>query len=163
LAAELKKKFKRIYAIVIIVVLLVVALSYAVYTLTYVAPTGPGPVEIEVVTDKPSYLQGEQVHFSIYVNNTQNWNVPKPSTVSFQIENYSSQTVCIDYVNPPPTFAAHSRTLFFNDEWNQETGTGINRTLVQSDNYTLTVTLGGPVDYGAPANCTFEIKPNVQP
>ena len=94
MAAEPKKKFKRIYAIVIIVVLLVVALSYAVYTLTYVAPTGPGPVEIEVVTDKPSYLQSEQVHFSIYVNNTQNWNVPKPSTVSFQIENYSSQTVC---------------------------------------------------------------------
>ena len=159
--AEPVKKSKRVYAIIVAALLIVAALSVAVYALTSPAPTGPGPVKIEITTDKTSYVQGEQVHFSVYVNNTQNWRVPKPFTISFQIGNYSSQTVCIDYTNPPPTFPAHSRTFFFSHDWNPQTGSGNNHTFVEPGFYTLTVTLDGSVDYGGPANCTFEIKPNV--
>ncbi len=154
-----KRKFKRIYAIAIIAVLIVAALSYVVYTLTYVAPTGPGPVEIEVVTDKPSFLQGEEVQFSIYVNNPHEWRVLYPSSVMYQIES-DVRGASIDYTNPYPSFPAHSRILFETHVWDQKTGTGSNQTLVQPGNYTLTVTFNGPVDYGAPTNYTFEIKPS---
>ena len=154
------KKLKLILAIIVAAVLIVTVLSVTVHVLTAPAPTGPGPVKIEVVTDRASYLQGEMINFSIYINNIQNWNVPHPTTVTYQIENYSTETVCIDYVNPPPTFPAHSRTFFISYVWNQETGNETYRTLVKPGNYTFTVSLSGPVDYGASANYTFEIKPN---
>jgi hypothetical protein len=154
------KKSKRIYVVIIVAVFIIAALSFTAYSLTAPGPTGPGPIKIEIMSDKPVYLQGEQAHFSIYINNTQNWRIPKPTTISFQIENYSSKTVCIDYVNPPPTFPAHSREFFYDYNWNQQTG-GSNSKQVEPGYYTLTVTLEGSVNYGAPAKYTFEIKPNV--
>lgn len=153
-------KSKRIYAVIAAALLIVAILSVTLYVLTQPGPTGPGPVKIDIITDKPIYLQGEQTHFSIYVNNTQNWRIPEPTTISFQIGNYSSTTVCIDYVNPPPTFPAHSREFFYDYDWNQQTGTGSNSKQVEPGYYTLTVTLEGSVNYGAPAKFTFEIKAN---
>jgi hypothetical protein len=162
LKAKPKKKFKRIHTIIIVAVLLIAALSYAVYTLTYTVPNGPGPVEIEVLTDKPSYVQGENITFSIYVNNPHDWRVPYPSLVTYQIGNESTG-VNIDYTLPYPSFPAHSRTFFENYSWNQMVGSASNRMLVEPGNYTLTVTLNGSVDYGTPKNFSFEIKPNAQP
>ncbi len=154
-------KSKRIYVVIAATVLIIAILSISIYVLTQPGPTGPGPVKIDIITDKTVYVQGEQVHFSIYINNTQNWRIPKPTTISFQIGNYSSKTVCIDYANPPPTFPAHSREFFYDYDWNQQTSSGSNSIQVEPGYYTLTVTLDGPVNYGAPANYTFEIKSNI--
>jgi hypothetical protein len=156
-----KRKIKRIYVVIAVAALLVAALSYGFYTLTMSSRTGPGPVDIVVVADQPVYLQGDLVQFSIYVNNTHDWRVIEPSTVQYQIAN-DTQTVNIDQTNPAPTFAAHSSTLLQIHTWDQKTNSSGNRIQVSPGNYTLTVTLGGAVNYGASANCTIEIKPNPQ-
>jgi hypothetical protein len=134
LEAKTKRKFKRLHAIIIVAVLLTAALGFAVYTLTS-NQTGPGPVKIEVEAGQPSYLQGELVQFYVYVNNTQNWPVIQPSTVTYQMGT-DSQTACIDYVNPPPTFAPHSRTLLQIHTWNQKTASNGTQTAVEPGNYT---------------------------
>jgi hypothetical protein len=126
---------------------------------------GPGPVEIKVTTDKPYYLQGEEVNFTITVNNPQNWPVRYPGFVGTTIENeglsISSPSVFLDYAMPEPTFPAHSRTLYNPPHlsWNQTMDLNGTAVQVPPGNYTLTVSLSGP-GYDESNNCTFEIRQN---
>ena len=128
---------------------------------------GPGPVEIEVAFDKAFYLQGEEVYFSIYVNNQQDWKVPRPSGITYQIKENDSfidgYTVYSEFPpGPIPTFPARSRTLYNTYIWDQKTGPVGNRTQVQPGNYTFTVIFenNGLIEYGHGGNCIFEIQPN---
>jgi len=165
---EPKKRSRRFYLILIATVLsLAIIVGVVVFELSNVGQTsyGPGPVEIEVTTDKPFYLQGEEVYFVIYVNNPQDWPVPYPNFPGYRIEkdglNIEEGGVNIDYVMPIPTFPAHSRTLFNpNLHWNQKMDLNGTLVQVQPGNYTLTVYFNpGLVDYGDGGNCTFEIRP----
>jgi hypothetical protein len=129
---------------------------------------GPGPVEIEVVSDKPIYMQGEEVNFTIYVTNPQNWSVPEPLGVIYRISRNDSEVFGGDKhisfgVNPPPSFPAHSRKLYETRVWDGKVGTSDNRTLAPPGIYTFTVAFDGPVDYGDSGNCTFEIRQNYPP
>ena len=151
-----KKKFKRIYTIAVLAVLIILVFSFIVYSLNS-GPIGPGPVEIQIIADKPCYMQGETVHFSIYINNTHDWRVVKPSLIEYTIGN-SGTSLNINYAKAD-YFAAHSRTLFNTYQWNQKIGHGSNQTFVAPGNYTLSVSLEGPVDYGPAENCPFQIKP----
>jgi hypothetical protein len=58
LQAHSKKKLKWIYVIVIAAVLIAAVLSYFLSAVTAPAATGPGPVKIEVSTDKPLFTRG---------------------------------------------------------------------------------------------------------
>jgi len=118
---------------------------------------GPGPVYIEEVKiGKLYYLQGEKVNLTVTVNNPQDWPVPEPSFVGYVIENEGFSLgecgVFIDYATPPPTFPAHSRTLYSPDTQGL-TLPG------RPGNYKLIVSLRG-WGYDDKGNCTLEIRPN---
>jgi hypothetical protein len=162
---EPKKRSRRFYLVVFVAILLLTLIvDIAVYDV-YVGRTsyGPGPVEIEVTTDKQFYLQGEEATFTICVNNPQNWPVPYPHSIVGVIEKDGVYIAGvgggqIDYAGVP-TFPPHSKTLSWASlMWNQKSD--VNGTLVQvhSGNYTYIVTFGGLVDYGNSGNCTFEIR-----
>jgi hypothetical protein len=129
-----------------------------VLVLSNPGPTGPGPVDINVITGKDSFAKGEVISFSIYVNNTHEWNVPQPSVIKYQI-GPSTHMVCIDYAKPMPIFPAHSNTLLATYSWNQKTGVVGNQTFIEPGNYTITVSLDGMVDYGLPGNRAITIQP----
>ena len=122
---EPKKRSKRFYAILVAAILtLAIMVGVVIFELSNVGQTsyGPGPVDIEVIADKPFFLQGEEVNFTMHVNNPQDWPVPYPLQITYQIErdNHSVDGVTI-FVNPAPgsisTFPAHSRTLYDTYVW----------------------------------------------
>ena len=167
---QLKKRSRSFYVVLVAAVLLSVEIVGVVIFEFYNSahPSyGPGPVYIEVTTDKPVYLQGEEVNFTITVNNPQDWPVTTPFFVGTTIEkdgfSIYSPSVFIDYAMPIPTFPAHSRTLYSPPlpAWNQTVYLNGTLVQVQPGNYTLTVTLSG-YHYDDSANCTFEIRQNQQ-
>lgn len=165
-----KKRSRRYYLILTATVLsLAIIVGVIVFELSNAGQTsyGPGPVNIEVTTDKPFYLQGEEVYFIVYVNNPQDWPVPYPSFPAYSIDkngvNIAGGGVNINYAMPIPTFPAHSRKLFNCSayQWNQKMYLNGNLVQAQPGNYTLTVYFEGPVDYGDGSNCNFEIRPTL--
>jgi len=149
------QKSRRVYVVLALVVLgLAMAL---VFRLTSPPVTGTGPVNIEIETDKQSYLPGVEVQFRVYVYNPRFWHVPYPSMVEYRIGN-EGLTRQMTLTSPPPTFVPWSRVLYDTYVWDQKAGTGGNRTQVQPGNYTLTVSFGGPVDYGKGGSCAIEIR-----
>jgi hypothetical protein len=141
--------------LVAIALLIVVVWGYLFFVSTY---TGPGPIEIEITTEKSVYTQGEEVQFSIYVDNQQDWRVIYPSTAYYRIGEDWALKIEGDYGSFVQYFPPHSRTLYRTYIWDQKTGE--NLTLVQPGNYTFTVSFDGPVDYGNGGNYTIEIRPN---
>ena len=159
------KRHRHFYVILVVAVLTLAIMIGIVIFLLGVGNTnyGPGPVNIEVTTDKPLYLQGEEIQFSIYVNNPQNWPVPYPTYVALRAKGTDVQPVDIYNVNINPpldsisTFPPHSRTLWDTAVlWDQKIDR--NGTLVQPGNYTVVVSFDGLVNYGDGGNCTIEIQ-----
>jgi hypothetical protein len=151
---EPKKRSRRFYVILTVAILtLAIIIGVVIFEWSNLGQTsyGPGPVEIEVKADKPFYLQGEDVNFTIYVNNPQDWPVLYPSMVDYRIEN-GCLTKQITLASPIPLFPAQSRTLYDTYFWDQKVP-------APPGNYTLNFSFGGPVDYGSGGNCTFEIRP----
>jgi hypothetical protein len=162
---EPKKKSRRFYLVLVAAVLLIaVIVGVVIFEFFNIGNIrdGPGPVYIdEVTTDKPYYLQGEEVNFTVTVNNPQDWPVQYPNVVEYRIGN-ESLTKQITLASPVPSFPAQSRTLYDTYFWDQKVHLNdLNHTLVPAPpgNYTLNVSFGGPVDYGSGGNCTFEIRP----
>lgn len=162
------KRHRRFYLILIVAVLtLAIIIGIALFLLGIGNTNyGPGPVNIEVTTDKPFYMQGEEVNFTIYVNNPHDWPVEYPWLVEYIIEkdflDIDGVSVNIDFApGRITTFPSHSRTLYGN-MWHWDQKMYVNKTFtreqVQLGNYTLTVSFDGRVDYGDSGNCTFEIK-----
>jgi hypothetical protein len=158
-----KKKSKRFYTILAVTVLLLALLAgVVIFEWSNLGRTnyGPGPVDIEVTTDKTFYLQGEEVHFNIYVNNPQDWQVGHPTTVAHEV-NEDNQSIYSDhfekdYGDSWPAFPAHSKTLFETYSWNQK---NINGSSTEPGNYTLTVTFyHGLIDYGNAGTYSFEVQ-----
>ncbi len=166
---EFKKRSRRFCLILIITVFSIAIITgVIVFELSNAGQTsyGPGPVDIEVTTDKPFYLAGEEVYFTVYVNNSQNWPVPFPFYPGYSVDrdgvNIAGGGVHITYEMPMPTFPANSRTLFNCSayHWNQKMYLNETFPLEQAPpgNYTLTVYFEGEVDYGEASKCTFEIR-----
>ena len=160
-----KKQSIRFYLIVATVLLIAAVVGAVAFFLFNNIQTyyGPGPIEIEVISNKLVFAQSEDISLTIYVDNLQDWPVPYPLEVTYQIDRNGNfvdgYTV---FAEPPPgrisTFPAHSRTLWETYVWNQKIGTGNNRTQVLPGNYTFTVSFGQIVDHGHGGNCTFEIR-----
>ncbi len=80
---------------------------------------------VQAVTDKSSYTQGEAVSISVYVINGKDESFVQPTIISYKVLNSAEQEVysllkAITFINPPPTFPAHSKTLFNSEVWNPE-------------------------------------------
>jgi hypothetical protein len=156
---EPKKRSRRFYLVLVAVILLIEAVvGVAVFEFSDIGNIhyGPGPVYIdEVTTDRPYYLQGEEVNLTVTVNNPQDWPVPEPSYVGYAIEKgglFIEQCgVFIDYAMPIPTFPAHSRTLYSPPAYGKPK--------VRPGNYTLIVSFDGGSNKVS-GNCTLEIRPN---
>jgi len=148
---EPKKRSRRFYVILTAAILtLAIIIGVVIFEWSNLGQTsyGPGPVDIEVTTDKLFYLQGEEVNFTVTVNNPQDWPVQYPNVVEYRIGN-ESLTKQITLASPVPSFPAQSRMLYDTYFWGP----------APPGNYTLNVSFGGPVDYGSGGNCTFEIRP----
>lgn len=163
---EPKKRSKRFILLLIAVVLLITVIGGTVFFRLPVfrqASYGPGPIDIEVTTDKPSYLKGERIKFIAYVNNFQNWSVIEPDFADFQISMNGSiierRCVFMDFsIDDIPVFPAHSQTSYEPPlSWEQKAD--INGTFAQvpSGVYTLILTLQGS-GYSNTGNFTFEIR-----
>ncbi len=160
--AKKSRKFHLVLAtafLLIIVIIIAFFLSQTSY--------GPGPVDIEVSSDKQVYLQGEEVKFIIYVNNSHDWNVPYPNSVTYIIEKDGVFVASIGggqitYVKPGPMFDPSTKTRYQEGlmPWDQKTHLNGSLVQVHPGNYTLIITFDGAVDYGNSGNCTFEIRPN---
>jgi hypothetical protein len=158
------KKFRRFYLVLVAAFLLIAVLIIAVFLNQ--TSYGSGPVEMAVASDKPFYLQGEEVNFAIYVNNPHDWNVPYPCSVNYIIGKDGVYVASIGggqiTYDELPMFSPNTNTSYqvLLMPWNQKLH--VNGTNVQAElgNYTLTVTFNGAVDYGDSGNCTFEIRPN---
>jgi hypothetical protein len=148
-----KKKLRWWLTIVLAAVVLFASVVIIWHEFTNVK-TGPGPVDIEIVPDKPYYVQGENVNFSIYINNPHEWNVEYPWKKTYTLGN-DAQIVDMELSPDLPSFPAHSRVLYDTSLWKPNRSS----ILANPGNYTFTVTLGGHVDYGTEATCTFEIRP----
>jgi hypothetical protein len=122
---------------------------------------GPGPVDIEVFSNKFVYAQGEEVNFTIYVNNPQNWSVLEPFSVTHEM-NRTNELVLSDWTEidfaERPSFPPHSRTLYDTRVWDGKVRSGDNLTLAPPVIYTYFVTFKGSGGYGNGGNCTFEIR-----
>jgi len=160
---EHKKKSKRFYITfgsVLFIAALVSAITLWVYVINQ-THYGPGPINIEVTSNKPVYLSGEQVNFTIIVCNEHDWPVPYPNSVICLVERDGLYITSIgggqlDYITLP-MFAPHSKTLYLtNFLWNQKMGN--NGTLVEPGNYTYSVTFNSDlVNYSSSGKCYFEI------
>ncbi len=160
---EPKKRSRRFYIIlsaaVLLLAVIIGAAIFEFYSANQTTP-GPGPVDVEVVPDKLSYVQGEEITFEIYVSNPQDWPVEYPYSIRYVIEKDGHAVLGEDeYASYPPDvvpkFSAHSRTSF---SWNWNQKAYLNGTLAQVEpgNYTLTVSFNvlGSSNSG---NCTFAI------
>jgi hypothetical protein len=158
---EPKRKSRRLYLVLAAAVLLITILSVAVFSGLFQTTYGIGPVDIEITPDKPFYLQGEEVNFTIYVYNPHDWPVAHPQSVLCIIEREgvyvdSLGGGLIDYASPFPTIAPHSE-ITYRESWNQKRDINGTHTQVEPGNYTLIVSLEGP-SFDNSGNCTFEIR-----
>jgi hypothetical protein len=165
---EPKKRSRRFYVIFAAAILtLAITVGVVIFEWSSEGQTsyGQGPVYIdEVATGKPYYFQGEEVNFTVTVNNPHDWPVGYPGSVGYLIEKDGlwilQGDLCIDYANPRPEFPAHSRTVFYESSltWDQKMAVSDgSRGQAPPGNYTLKVYLSGP-SYNPSANCTFEIR-----
>ena len=159
----------RISGYVNFAVLLIAIISLFVFLGLFQTNYGIGAVDIEVTPDKPFYLQGEEVNFTIYVGNPHNWSVAYPCSVRYMIEKDGVDIASLGggqimYSAPHPTFHPHSKTLYreFLMPWNQKTNLNKTRVQVEPGNYTFTVSLEGP-SFDNSGNCTFEIRQSNTP
>ncbi len=147
------KKFKYLFIGVILSAIIVTSV-YAILILSKI--TGQGPVELDIIPDKASCYQGDNVTFSIHVTNPHDWGVPEPNVIDYGIVGVDVRSTTASYSNCP-TFAPHSKNLFWTYTWNTRLS---NQTLAPPGNYTCIIMLRGAVDYGVSANCTVTVLPN---
>ena len=136
-----------------ILAIVIASLGYSLLKQPHVE-IGEGPLQLEVLSDKPTYLQGETATFYVYVINPQNWSIRQPTTLFISIVENLSQVVNINYGWNDPTIPPNSKKLFYTQTWDTATG-GENQTRVQPGNYTFTAKLWDPHD--SEVNCTVSI------
>jgi hypothetical protein len=149
----LRKRF--LFSALIIIVVLTSIIAFVVYSnqnYYNVDNYDSGIVDIKVVPTKSYYLQGENINFTIYVNNKQDRPVRYPTSIYHVIEqNKSIIFDQIEYANyvidQIPTFPAHNETIL-PLMWDQKIR--VNDTIVQAEpgNYTFKILFIPTEDYG---------------
>ncbi|MCW4003575.1 MAG: hypothetical protein NWE95_06665 [Candidatus Bathyarchaeota archaeon] len=158
------KKFKRAYAAIVVLIVGLVILGYVILSNIpgNLAPVGPEPVNLEVVTEKTTYAQGENVTFLIYENNTQDWAVYKPTAYGYWVSNSQGNVVWESggfHVDFPPsnnTYPAHYGNAW-RAIWDQTVTIDNRTTMAPPGDYTFTYLIDAP--YIVQANCAVTIKP----
>ncbi len=158
----MRKRF--LFSALIIIVVLTSIIAFVVYSdlNNYNPDNSPGVVNITVAPTKSYYLQGEEINFTIHVNNEQNRPIVYPTLIYYLIrQNESIIYELKEYANFPagqiPTFPAHSEKVI-TYVWNQKINVNGTIVQVQPGNYTFTISFNPIGDYGLGGNCSFEIK-----
>ena len=161
---EPKKRSRRFLVLIAAAVLIAVTIGVVLFEMSNLDQTnyGPGPVEIDVTSDKPFYLQGEEINFTIYVTNPQDWPIAHPYFEGLSIEKegifIDGGSMHIDYpTGGIPAFPAHAKTLYGKWDWDQKMDLNGTHAQAETGNYTFVVSLIGP-NYDNTGNCTFEIR-----
>lgn len=146
-----KNQHRKFYLGLATAAVLIVVLLVAFFAFQGLAGRDPllynNAVTVQAVTDKTTYPRGENITISVYVINGKNEAVIYPSSAGYSVENSNGTEIFgfgqdISWAPPYPTFAPHSKTIFPSLAgkdtfvWNQK---DINRTLVESGNYTIKV------------------------
>jgi len=156
-----EKKSKKLWVLAV-GSFLVLACVIAFFTFRNL-PLSSNSVSVQVVTDKPAYLQGENVTIQVYMINEKSVAISYPTSIGYTIEDSNGTEIFgfvtdITWASPYPTFASHSKTLFtfFSDEatfvWNQN---DIEHKAAEPGIYTIRAFLGHNS-----SQCDFEILPN---
>ncbi len=159
------ERSKRFYITVAAAITAVAIILTGAFILTNLHPAhqksyyGPGPIEIKVQPDKPFFVVGELVNFTVTVVNNQNWPVASPSFQGTIIEKDGVRIggggMHIDYPPNRPTYPANASTPY---TWTWYPNRQNNQTVPhEPGNYALTYHLEG-FGYDATANCTFELR-----
>jgi len=143
---EPEKHDRRLYLGFAVVTVLIVVLIVAFFSFRDPLLYG-NTLTVQAVTDKSSYMQGEDVSILANVINGKNEPVNVSTAVSYKVfdstgEEIYSCTTLITLPIPLPTFSAHSRTSYDPHIWNQKDS---NFTLVEPGIYTIEVSL----EYGS--------------
>lgn len=157
---EKKRKRKRRIKITAAIIAVGIVIGFVALYLTN-GPNyfGPGPIEITISPDKPYFLQGETINFTVTIINNQSWPITHPVQESVKIikngtthENYDMHA---DYPPRIPTYPANTNSTA---QWTWiKSIKEINPTPLDVGNYTFNYKISG-IGYVASANCTFEIK-----
>jgi len=149
----IKKQHRKFYYFSALVTVLIV-----VFVLASFAFRDPllhnNTLTTRAVTDKSCYGKGEDVSISVYVINGKDESLVQPTTIDYTVLNHTGQEVYsvrlnMNFPTPPPTFPAHTKTLYSKHVWNQK---NLNNTLVESGNYSIKVIF----EYGT-SECNIQI------
>ena len=161
--ATIEKKRKLLFRIklAVAIIITVLVIGFVGFYINATTPSfyGPGPIEITISPNKPYFLEGENVTFTITVINNQSWPVTYPLSEKVNIQKdgveYEGSGLQIDYPIKIPTFPAKASTPL---SWTWFESNKGNQTIPhQRGNYSISFYISG-VDYSAVAYCTFEVR-----
>jgi hypothetical protein len=143
-----KKKHRRFYVAILLAVLVFSPLAY------YFFYVGTGQVDLEVITEKSVYTQGEDITFQVYAINQYYWRVSHSGSASWGIEDIIMTGQFGDFASGwLPSYPMLSKTPVQTFTWNQKLS---NNSLALPGNYTFFYSMTN----GPTGKCTIEIKAN---
>lgn len=109
------------------------------------APLPTGPLEIQVATNKTSYVLGQEIPISVCINNTNDWAVSAPSQLILHVSNGHGGAAKYYNLNSNSALPAHS-TLQKTISWTPTTS--------ENNKYAFWFT---------PGNWTIQVLVNISP
>lgn len=159
---EKKRKRQRTLKIAAVIAVFTLIVGFvALYVENGPSVYGPGPIEVTITPNKPYFIQGENITFTVTIINKQSWPIAYPNSESTRIEKegiiYQNEGLNIDYAVKVPTYPANMNTIH---SWRWlETKNDTMTIPHEVGNYSLTYEISG-YGYSASTNCSFEIRQN---
>lgn len=161
---KLNRNPKRIYAAITVLTIGLAILGYVILSGTqFSEPIVPGPITLQVATEKTTYIQGENITFLIQENNAQDWAVHKPTAYGYWISNNQGEVIWesggfhADFPSSNNTYPAHYKNTW-QAVWDQTATVDNKRIVAPAGDYTFTYLIDEP--YVVQANCIITIKPD---
>jgi hypothetical protein len=142
-----KKKFRKLYAILLIAILVFLTFGY------FFIFAFPGPVDIEIMPEKNSKQASEIITLNIYVINNNFWRISSPKTIESGFTGGLSTITIYDQL-PFAAYEILSKTLIAIHY--------MNVTAISPSNYTFFVRFSNDNGFSSyeTANFNIELTPN---